>query len=314
MSAIETDAGASLPGGRSGRRNRRKSAAPDARFKEIIAGIERKIPTYDPMSEDALDLIEQHVDQLLQEVGIEFRGDPDAVELWKEAGADVKGERVRLDRGMARRIVQETAPGEFMQHGRNPQRSLKVGGTNVIFAPAYGSPFVRDEEQGRRYGTIEDFENFVKLTYATPWLHHSGGTVCEPVNIPVNKRHLDMVYAHLRYSDKPFMGSVTHPSRAEDSIDMARIVFGADFVDHNCVIMGNINVNSPLTYDAAMSGSLRAYARANQCPVVVPFILAGATGPVTSAGALVLSLAEALAGVALGQLERPGSPVVFGNY
>ena len=123
-----------------------------------------------------------------------------------------------------------------------------------------------------------------------------------------------MVYAHLRFSDKPFMGSVTTPERAEDSIEMARIAFGRDFVDANCVIMGNINMNSPLVYDQAMSRSLRAYARANQCPVVVPFILGGATGPVSMIAAVAQSLAEVMVGIALGQLERPGSPAVFGNF
>ena len=112
---------------------------------------------------------------------------------------------------------------------------------------------MRDLEGGRRYGTLADFENFVKLAYAIPWLHHSGGTVCEPVDVPVSKRHLDMVHAHLRLSDKPFMGSVTAEARAEDSIEMARIVFGREFVDSHCVIMGNINANSPLVYDATMT-------------------------------------------------------------
>src|SRR6185369_1900884 len=172
----------------------------------------------------------------------------------------------------------------------------------------------RDLEGGRRYGTLVDFENFVKLAYASPWIHHSGGTVCEPVDIPVNKRHLDMVAAHLRFSDKPFMGSVTAQSRAEDSIEMARIVFGRDFVDQNCVILGNINANSPLVFDATMTNALRAYAAANQAAVVVPFILGGAMGPVTTAGALAQSLAETMAGCALTQLVRPGAPVIFGNF
>ena len=97
---------------------------------------------------------------------------------------------------------------------------MHLGGDATVFAPAYGSPFVRDLDGGRRYGTIEDFRNFVKLAYMTPFLHHSGGTVCEPVDLPVNKRHYDMVYAHMRYSDKPFMGSVTHPLRAEDTDPM----------------------------------------------------------------------------------------------
>ncbi len=266
------------------------------------------------MGSESIDLIELHIDRILKEIGVEFRGDQRALELWKHAGADVQGERVRFDPGHVRHIIKQTSLRSFTMHGRNPKRSVLIGENNVVFAPAYGAPFVCDLDGGHRYGTIEDFQNLIKLSYSSPWLHHSGGTVCEPVNLPVNKRHLDMVYAHLRYSDMPFMGSVTAPERAEDSIEMARLVFGADFVDQHCVIMGNINMNSPLVYDQAMSGSLRAYARANQCPVVVPFVLGGATGPVTMAGALAQSFAEVLVGVALGQLERPGSPAVLGNF
>ena len=294
-------------------RRSRKAHKPPARLR-IITGVRREIPTYELLSEEGLDLIEQNATQILKEVGIEFRGDVEAQELWRKAGADIKGERVRFEEGFLQSIISRSAPSSFIQHARNPNRSIELGGNNVVFAPAYGAPFVHDADNGRRYGTLGDFQNLIKLTYASPWLHHSGGTVCEPVDQPVNKRHLDMVYAHVKYSDKPFMGSVTNPERAEDSIQMARIVFGEKFVDTNCVIMGNINMNSPLVYDSAMSGSLRAYARANQCPVVVPFILGGATGPVTMAGAIAQSFAEVMAGVALGQLERPGSPVIFGNF
>jgi trimethylamine--corrinoid protein Co-methyltransferase len=183
-----------------------------------------------------------------------------------------------------------------------------------VLAPTYGSPFVRDLAGGRRYASLADFRNFVRLASASPWLHHSGGTVCEPVDVPVNKRHLDMVHAHLTLSDKAFMGSVTAPSRAADSIDMARIVFGADVVDRECVILGNVNVNSPLVWDATMTGALRTYAEANQAPVVVPFILGGAMGPVTNAGAVAQAHAETLVGVALGQLVRRGSPAIYGNF
>ena len=296
-------------GGTRTRKGRRASTS-----RSIIAGVRRSIPTYDLLSEEGLDLIEQDCAHILKEVGIEFRGDPEALRLWRDAGADVQGERVRFEHGLLQSIIARSARRSFTQHARNPERSVLIGESNVVFAPAYGAPFVHDMDGGRRYGTLADFENLVKLTYASPWLHHSGGTVCEPVDQPVNKRHLDMVYAHIRYSDKPFMGSVTAPERAEDSIAMARVLFGKAFVDAHCVIMGNINMNSPLVYDSAMSGSLRAYARANQCPVVVPFILGGATGPVTMAGAVAQSLAEVMAGVALGQLERPGSPAIFGNF
>ncbi len=294
-----------------GGRARRRRAGLGAHA--VIAGVERKIPTYELLGEEGLARIEGAADAILQEVGIEFRGDAVALRLWREAGADVQGELVRFPRGLLRSIL-KTAPNAFVQHARNPERSLAIGGAHVVFAPAYGSPFVRDLEGGRRYGTLADFENFVKLAYAIPWLHHSGGTVCEPVDVPVSKRHLDMVAAHLTLTDKPFMGSVTAEARAEDSIEMARIAFGREFVERNCVIMGNINANSPLVYDATMTKSLRAYARANQCAVVVPFILGGAMGPVTNAGAIAQSLAETMAGCALAQLERPGAPVVFGNF
>lgn len=305
---VPSSAPARSRGGRSSRQAR------DARPQPIIAGVRRQIPTYDLLGEEGLTRIEAAIDVILKEVGIDFRGDARALELWREAGADVQGERVRFEPGLVRSIIRRSAPSSFIHHARNPARSVTVGGEHIVFSPAYGSPFVHDLEGGRRYGSIEDFRNFVKLAYASPWLHHSGGTVCEPVDLPVNKRHLDMVYSHIRYSDKPFMGGVTAEDRAEDSIELARIAFGTDFVDKNCVIMGNINANSPLVYDGTMSRALRAYARANQCAVVVPFILGGAMGPVTNAGAIAQSMAEAMVGVALTQLERPGAPAILGNF
>jgi trimethylamine--corrinoid protein Co-methyltransferase len=295
-------------GGRKARQERRSGARPAG-----PAYITRQIPCYALLGEEGLDRIERVADDILAEIGIEFRGDETALALFVAAGADVRGNRVRFERGQLRALC-ATAPEVFTQHARNPARSVEIGGDAVVFAPAYGSPFVRDLVGGRRYGTMADFENFVKLAYASPWLHHSGGTICEPVDAPVNKRHLDMVYAHMRWSDKAFMGSVTEPSRARDSIDMCRVLFGAGFVDENCVILGNINVNSPLVYDQVMSGALRAYAEANQAPVVVPFILGGAMGPVTTAGAIAQAHAETLVGIALGQLVRSGSPVIYGNF
>ena len=300
------------------RRTRGLRAARHASLKPsgpiIVAGLKREIPTYEMMSEEGLDIIEEKTNELLQEVGVEFRGDDEALHIWKEAGADVNGVRVRFDKGHIRDIIQKTTPSVINLHGRNPERNTKLGDNNIVFAPAYGSPFVTDIDKGRRYGTLTDFQNIIKLAYMSPWLHHSGGTVCEPVDIPVNKRHLDMVYSHIRYSDMPFMGSVTTRERALDSIEMVRILFGEDYVDKHCVIMGNINMNSPLVYDGAMSGALRAYSAANQCPAVVPFVLSGATGPTTVAAAVAQSLAEVMVGVALGQLVRPGSPAVFGNF
>jgi len=275
--------------------------------------IVRNIPTYDVLSEENLLKVEHAADRILAETGIEFRDDATALDHWKRAGAKVDGLLVKFEPGMLREIL-KSAPREFTQHARNPANSVRIGGKNVVFAPAYGSPFVMDLDRGRRFGTLEDFQNFIKLAQSSPNFHHSGGTICEPTDIPVNKRHLDMVLAHLTLSDRPFMGSVTSEDRAEDSIEMARIVFGRGFVDQNCVILGNVNVNSPLVWDGTMTNALRAYARANQAAVVVPFILGGAMGPVTSAGGIAQSLAETMAGCALTQLERKGAPVIFGNF
>jgi trimethylamine--corrinoid protein Co-methyltransferase len=279
------------------------------------AYITRNIPPYELLSVEGLEAIERQADRLLEEIGFEIRGDADAIRLWRGVGAKIEDQwRVHVPSGLARQIIRRSAPGEFIQHARNPARSVRIGGNHSVLAPAYGSPFVTDLDRGRRYGTLEDFQNFVKLAYLAPWLHHSGGTVCEPVDVPVNKRHFDMVYAHMRYSDKAFMGSVTNAQRASDSIEMCRLLFGPEFVAANCVILGNVNVNSPLVLDGESSRVLRTYSAANQAPVCVPFILGGAMGPVTTAGGLAQCFAEASFCVALGQLERPGSPAILGNF
>ena len=296
-----------------------KRAARAARAGMSVPYITRKIPCYQVLGEAGLTTIENNADRILEEIGIDFREDPEALSIWKAAGADVQGERVRMPRGMCRQLIQATTPREFVQLARNPARNVLIGGNNTVFAPAYGSPFIRSLDEGRRYARIEDFRNFVKLAYSSHSLHHSGGTICEPVDLPVNKRHLDMVYSHIKYSDKAFMGSVTHPERAQDTVELAKIAFGDRYMDPvggkpNTVIVSLINVNSPMTYDATMLGALKVYARANQACIVTPFILAGAMSPVTVAGTASQTLAEALAGMAFIQLLNPGAPLVFGSF
>jgi trimethylamine---corrinoid protein Co-methyltransferase len=298
---------------RSGGRAARQ-AARLASHAEHIPFLTRTLAPFEVLGEEGLSLIEQNADIILEEVGVEFRNDADALRRFRDAGADIQGERVRFPRGMCRSIVQASAPRQFTQYARNPERNVEIGGMHTVFAPNYGSPFVRDLDGGRRYGTIEDFRNLVKLTYVSPYLHHSGGTVCEPVDVPVNKRHLDMVYAHMRYSDKPFMGSVTAPERARDTVSMARILFGDAYLEDHAVVLSLINANSPLVWDSVMLGAARAYAEANQATLLTPFILAGAMAPVTAAGVAAQTLAEALAGMAFVQLVRPGAPVVLGSF
>ncbi|HET9458316.1 MAG TPA: trimethylamine methyltransferase family protein, partial [Candidatus Limnocylindrales bacterium] len=306
---MTTDAPRHRTGGRAGRQAARLRS-----HVEREPFLTRTLAPFEVLNEEGLATLEFNADTILERVGLEFRGDPDALRLFRDAGADVDGERVRFPRGLARQIVQATAPREFTQYARNEANSVRIGGDATVFAPNYGSPFVRDLDNGRRYGTIEDFRNFVKLAYMSPHLHHSGGTVCEPVDVPVNKRHLDMVYAHMRFSDKPFMGSVTAPERARDTVEMARILFGAEYLETHPVILSLINANSPLVWDATMLGSARAYAEANQATLLTPFILAGAMAPATAAGVCAQTLAEALGGMAFVQLVRPGAPVVLGSF
>jgi trimethylamine--corrinoid protein Co-methyltransferase len=275
--------------------------------------IERTTPTLDILHDETVEIIEANAETVLQEIGIAFVDNPAALELWRSAGADVDGDRVRMPRGLARQLC-ATAPSRFRQLARSPEKSVEIGGNSLVFAPVYGPPFYRDRNEGRRYATIEDFRRFVRLGQMSRWLHHSGGTVCEPTDLPVNKRHLDMLLAHMTLSDKPFMGSVTEPERASDSVAMAEILFGRDVVAENPVLISLINVNSPLTFDATMAGALEVYARAGQACIVSPFIVGGAMAPVSVVGTLTQILAEVMAGVAFTQLVRPGAPVVFGAF
>jgi trimethylamine---corrinoid protein Co-methyltransferase len=289
-------------GGRGGRQALRAShATPHEPF------LTRTMKPYELVSDEGLEILEHNADTILAEVGVEIRDYPTAIERFRDAGADVDGTRVRFPRGMCRQIVQASAPAVYTQHARNPERNVQIGGDATVFAPNY------DLDAGRRYATIADFENFVKLAYSSPYLHHSGGTVCEPVDVPVSKRHLDMVYAHLRWSDKPFMGSVTAAERAEDSVELARIAFGGDLRDRTAMT-SLINASSPLVWDGTMLGAAEVYASANQATIITPFILAGAMAPATSAGVAAQTLAESLAGMTFTQLVRPGAPVVLGSF
>ncbi|MDQ3738351.1 MAG: trimethylamine methyltransferase family protein, partial [Actinomycetota bacterium] len=299
-------------GGRAGRRQTRAAAVV-----EREPFLSRALAPAELVSEEGLALLEHNAEVILAEVGVEIRDYPSALARFADAGADVDGTRVRFPPGLCREIVGR-APAVYTQHARNPANSVQVGGTATVFAPNYGSPFVHDLDAGRRYATLADFENFVKLTYLHPHLHHSGGTVCEPVDVPVSKRHLDMVYAHLRWSDKALMGSVTAGERAADSVELTRIAFGGDLRDQDgadrTVLTSLINASSPLVWDASMLASAEVYAAANQATIITPFILAGAMAPSTSAGVVAQTLAEALAGMTFVQLVRPGAPVVLGSF
>ncbi len=296
-------------GGRSGRTRAKTAVAPRG-----APAIQRRLGTFDVLDEEGLSLIEQNADVLLQDVGMEFPGDPEILGIFRDAGADVQDTRVRFEPNMCRSVIQRSAPRQFKQHARNPANTVEIGGEYTVLCPAWGPPFVTDLDRGRRYATIEDFRTLVKLHHGIPHLHHSGGVVCEPVDLPANKRHLDMLYSHIRYSDRPFMGAFLGAERARDALEMAKIVFGADFLRVNPVLYCVSNTNAPLVLDSNMSGALKTYARANQPVACTPWTLAGAMSPCTVAGTLAQVLAEALACLCLVQLINPGAPCLMGSF
>ena len=250
--------------------------------------IRRVLPFFDPMDQDQLEKLEAQVDWMIENIGVAFRDDPLALDIWRKAGVEPTGEHgdlIKADAQLIRDLVSK-APSEFVQHARNPERSVTIGGNHQVFAPIYGAPFVRDLEKGRRYAEFSDYEALLKLVYMHPNLHHGSFVICEPTDIPVSKRHLDMVFAQMTLSDKPFLGAITEMSRAQDTVDMIDILFGAERLDRDVCIMANVNTNSPLLVDRVVSQAVQVYSGRGQGMVVTPFILTGAMGPVSTAASV----------------------------
>jgi trimethylamine--corrinoid protein Co-methyltransferase len=276
-------------------------------------GFVNRMPRYDILSEDAMATIERGWRRLMTEVGVRF-DHPEAQRLFRHAGQDVDDEGVvRLDPDFVLEQI-ALAPASFELRARNPARSVTIGGDHMVFTNVAGPPFVL-EDGVRRDATMGDFGRFIKLAHVYGEIDSHGGLPCEPSDLPFDSRHLDMQVAALTLSDKPHMGALFAGSKARDGLELAAIAFGGrDELERGPVTYGVANVNSPLSYDSAMVDVLFAYAEANQAIVVTPFLLMGAMSPVTIPAALVQQTVEALAGVVLAQLIRPGAPVVLGSF
>lgn len=271
-----------------------------------------ELPRYEILSEEAIETLDRGWRRIVSELGVEFIL-PEALEEFRKAGMRVEGQNVWLDPDFVLEQVAK-APREFDLQARNPERNVHIGGKHMVFSPVYGCPFVRIGDE-RRDATMDDFENLVRLSQAFPQLDSPGGTICEPNDRPLDSRHLDMVYALQTLSDKPYMGSVTSGSNAADTIRMSEILFGGrEAIEATPASISLINVNSPLRYDDRMLAAMLEYNRANQAVVITPFLLMGAMSPVSVAATLAQQMAEAMAGIALAQLVRPGCPVVFGSF
>jgi trimethylamine--corrinoid protein Co-methyltransferase len=271
-----------------------------------------KMPRYEILSEDAMAKLDAGWRRLVTEVGVEFDSDR-ALDLFREAGQRVEGQTVFLDPEFMLEQVAK-APREFDVQARNPANSIHIGGDSMAFGAVYGPPFVREGEV-RRDATMNDFERFTKLAQAFPVLDSAGGVICEPNDTPLDSRHLDMTYALQTLTDKVYMGNVVSGVNAADTIAMGEILFGGrEAIEKTPVSISLVNCNSPLRWDSRMLEALFEYSSAGQPCVLTPFILMGAMSPVTIPAALVQQIVEALSGITLAQLIRPGTPVIFGSF
>src|SRR5215218_7746008 len=269
-----------------------------------------EMPRYEILSEEAMDVLDRGWRRIVSELGVEFML-PEAVEYFRAAGQKVDGAKVLLDPDFVLEQVAK-APREFELQARNPEHSVHIGGDHMVFSGVYGPPFVREGDT-RRDATLADFQNFTKLAQAFPELDSAGGTIVEPNDAPLDSRHLDMVYALQTLTDKPYMGSVISGENARDTVAMSRILLG-DSIDTTPASISLINCNSPLRWDDRMLSAMLEYNRANQAVITTPFLLMGAMSPVSIPATLVQQMAEALSGIALTQLVKPGCPVVFGSF
>ena len=266
-------------------------------------------PRFEPLSDDALATLDSGVDRLAAEVGVQF-DHPRALELFREAGQTVEGETVLFDPEFLRAQAAH-APETFSIRARNPERDLEIGGDHMVFCPVQGPPFVRVGDD-RRDGTMADLEQLLMLVQMTPALDTPGRNMLEPNDVPLDSRHLLRALAATRLTDRVWSGEPSSQAAAEDCIRIAEIVHGGLAGDP--VIFANVNVNSPLRYDVRMLEGLLAYAEAGQALIVTPFLLMGAMAPVSVPAALVQQTVEVLAGVALAQLVRPGTPCIMGSF
>jgi trimethylamine--corrinoid protein Co-methyltransferase len=294
-------------GGRLARRSLRTASKID-----MLPGLTRNIPYCEPMNEEQIHRIDKASMDILEEVGIVFR-DPIALEDWKRAGADVRGERVHLDRNLVRELIR-TIPAQFTYHARNPEKNVALGGPHSVFVPMTGAPYIRDLEDKRRLPTLDDLSMFHKLAHMSPALHSTAHHIVEPMDMVVAHRHLHITYSSMKHSDKMFMGMTTSPKNAEDVMDMCAILFGEEYLETHPVTTGNCNGNSPLVWDETMLGAMRAFCKRNQPVLCSPFVLGGANTPASVAPSVAQLNAEALSALAYTQVIRKGCPAIYGHY
>ncbi|MGD2148324.1 MAG: trimethylamine methyltransferase family protein [Anaerolineae bacterium] len=262
------------------------------------------------LSQDDIQRIHQTSMRVLTDVGVDFPSEK-ALSVFKRHGVKTDGSRVFITENQLWNAI-ESAPRQFILHARSPERSVTVGEGQPVFAPGYGAPFVIDAEGYKLTPTVNDYQTLVKLADALPNQDVSGHLLAEPGDVPAETAPLHMVYAHMIYSDKPYIGSVDSELAVRHTLELTRILFGDSLADR-AVTIGVISSLTPLAYSPDMSSAIVEYARAGQGLLVANLAMAGSTAPITLAGLLAMQNAEMLAGIVLSQLARPGTPVIYGT-
>ena len=294
-------------GGRDARRSLRSS-----KIEPMLPSMRHGLPYTEPLDQEQIARIHDSSMTILEEIGVDFR-DAQALDDWRRAGARIDGERVYLDRALVMELI-ASIPETITLHARNPKHDVALGRGKSVFVPMTGAPFIRDLEDKRRGGTLEDLGTFHKLAQMSPALHSSAHVICEPMDVAVGHRHLWITYSSIKHSDKTFMGMSTSGPNGEDVMEMVKILFGADLVENRAVVTANVNGNSPLVWDETMLGALRAFTRHNQPVLCSPFVLGGANTPASTVPAVAQLNAEALSALAYTQVVRKGAPAIYGHY
>ena len=298
------------------RRDRQAESGPSPLSQSAYSSIRNPLPALTPLSEDQLQTLHNASLKLLAETGMEVTS-PQARKLYKEAGAEIDEgqELVKLPPEMVMGLL-KTVPSEFTLTPTNLQRAMTIGGNHIHFGMVSGAPNVYCNLHGRRPGNFADYKNFIKLGQSFNILHFFGNQTLAPNDLPVNTRHLDTTAVNLIYADKVFLSMSIGRIRVRDAAEMIAIARGISLEEMasspSCIT--NVNINSPRKFDTEMAEALITLSALGQAVVVTPFTLMGAMTPVTFAGALVQQNAEALLGICLTQIVRPGAPVVYGGF
>ena len=296
------------------RRGTRAPRTSGSLHQQAFGQVPRPYAPIEVLSGDQIEAIHNAALRVLAEIGMKVL-DARARGYFARAGAIVADETVRFDPAMVMQHL-SAVPARFTLEARNPAHNLRFGGNDCVFASVGGPAYVMDNDQGRRNGSFAEMCDYLKLVQSLNVIHQSGGTPFEPLDLPANTRYLDCFAAQITLLDKNWQTETLGHTRTMDGIELAAIMLGttAEGLIHRPTLLGIINTNSPLQLDVPMAEGLITMAEFGQVVVITPFTLAGAMSPITLAGALVMQHAEAMAGIVLTQIIRPGVPVMYGGF